>query len=122
MLLSAQKGEINGVQCSSTYGRIPNSGIQIPKATAGHSRTLRTETPSSQKVPDISMGKVRLRGRHTESRTACVWAPVANFNMIMCQGVVPTVVAVETSKQLGQATSITRKRGPLSEVMSLVRT
>lgn len=68
------------------------------------------------------MGKVRLGGRHTESRTAWVAAPVENFKVTKCHGVVPTVVAVEAVQQPGQAVSVTRRHGPLSEVMSLLRT
>ena len=68
------------------------------------------------------MGKVRLRGRQTETRTAWVCGPVANFKVTVCQGVLPTVVSVQAFKQLGQPGSVTRKRGPLSEVMSLLRT
>ncbi len=68
------------------------------------------------------MGKTRLRGRQTETRTACVCGPAENFSVTVCQGVLPTVVSVEASRQLGQSGSVTRKRGPLSEVMSLLRT
>ena len=70
----------------------------------------------------ISAGKVWLGGRQTESRTACVCGPDEKFSVTGCQGVLPTVAAVEASKQLGQAASVTRKRGPLSEVRSLLRT
>ena len=68
------------------------------------------------------MGKTRLRGRQTETRTAGVCGPAENLSVTLCQGVVPSVVSVQASKQLRQSGSVTRKRGPLSEVMSLLRT
>ena len=81
-----------------------------------------SEPASSQKVPDISIGKVRLGGRHTESRTTRVSGPVLDIRLTRCQGVHPTVASVDWFKHLGQAVSSTLRRGPLSEVISRVRT
>ena len=145
MLWGVANKEINGVQCTAAYAAfqisdskfqkinftsyipgtispVTNPRSQIPETAAGRYCSACTETLSTQKLPEISMGKVRLRGRQTETRTAWVCGPVANFKMTVCQGVLPTVVSVQAFKQLGQPGSVTRKRGPLSEVMSLLRT
>jgi hypothetical protein len=70
----------------------------------------------------MSIGYVRPRGRHTDSRTNRVSVPVVNVALVGLQSLVPTTDSVETSRQRGHATSNTRKRGPLSEVISLART
>ena len=56
ILLCAVDKEMNVVQFSAACRRL--------------CRSARTETASSQKLPEMSMGKVRLRGRQTETRTA----------------------------------------------------
>src|ERR1019366_3339117 len=99
--------------------RRPSSVNDISGTATDQSFCARIETASSQKLPEISMGNVRLCGRQTESRTACVCGPVVNFKVTQCQGVVPTVVSVKASKQLGQSGLVTLRRGPLSDVMSL---
>src|SRR6266481_2359303 len=81
-----------------------------------------SETESSQNSPPISMGKARLRGRHTESFTALVFEPVAKVISILCHGVVSSAGAVDASRHSGHFGSTTRSRGPLSEVMSCERT
>src|SRR5260370_16403832 len=68
------------------------------------------------------MGNTRLRGRHTESLIACVFGPVVNVVSTLCQALVSSAAGVLTSRQVGHCASITRRRGPLSEVMSCERT
>ena len=80
------------------------------------------ETASNQEVPEISVGKTRLRGRQNESRTARVCGPVEKDRRTGCQGVVPTVVALIASVKPAGWVSLTRKQGPVSEVMSSERT
>jgi len=58
---------------------------------------LRRETASNQQVPEISVGKTRLRGRQNESCTARVCGPVEKERRTGCQGVVPTVVSLTAS-------------------------
>lgn len=53
------------------------------------------ETESSQNSPLISMGKTRLRGRHTESLIKFVFGPVEKFISTLCQELVPVVEAVD---------------------------
>src|SRR5689334_4467836 len=74
-------------------------------------------TSSSQKLPLISEGKVRPRGRQTDRTTKCVSGPGRKARWMGCQGVVPTVVSVETSRFSGCNGSETRNPGPLSDVM-----
>src|SRR5260370_23181823 len=68
------------------------------------------------------MGNTRLGGRHTESLIACVFGPVVNVVSTLCQALVSRAAGVLTSRQVGHCASSTRRRGPLSEVMSCERT
>src|SRR5215469_6395899 len=74
-----------------------------PELSAVASGTSLSETSSSHKVPEISKGKDRLRGRQTDILTSLVSAPVENVRLTLCQPVVPTVPSVDWSKASGWA-------------------
>src|SRR5207244_5979636 len=97
-------GQIEGDPGSGHF-----SGVQ-----SLHSRV----TESSQKLPEISMGKIRPRGRQREIRTDCVSGPVEKDRLTGCHLVVPTVVSLIASANPPCWVSLTRKPGPLVEVMS----
>src|SRR5207248_5567499 len=81
-----------------------------------------SETESSQKLPEMVVGYVSPLGRHTETFTSLVDAVVEKLTLLSCQGVVSTVLAVDTSKHALQEGSTRRSRGPLSEEMPSERT
>jgi hypothetical protein len=80
------------------------------------------ETSSSQKLPVISIGYDRLRGRKTARLTNCVSGPVVKLKLMACQGVVPIVVSLEADRHDVHIGSVTRSLGPLSEAMFRDRT
>ena len=92
------------------------------QAIASACGDMSSVTPSSQKLPVISVGYVRPRTRKMESCTSLVSGPVQKLRVIKCQGVVPTVVSLITLGPLEWIGSTTWRRGPLSEVMSCERT
>src|SRR5438128_5483425 len=55
------------------------------------------ETASSQKLPVISMGNSRARGRQSETLRTLVWGPVEKAKRTSCQAVVPTVAGLTAS-------------------------
>ena len=55
------------------------------------------ETASSQKLPVISMGNSRARGRQSETRRTLVWGPVEKARRTVCQAVVPVVGGLTAS-------------------------
>src|SRR5205807_8523261 len=80
------------------------------------------ETASSQKLPVISMGNSRARGRQIETRRTLVWGPVEKAKRTSRQAVVPTVAGLTASTEPACCVSVTRRQGPLGEVMPAERT
>src|SRR5437773_5487517 len=90
LLPSPLVGEGPGVRgCPQSLGQVHNPVIHH-SSFVGRRCSLR-ETASSQKLPVISMGNSRARGRQSETRRTLVWGPVEKAKLTWCQGVVPTV-------------------------------
>src|SRR5947208_1051615 len=120
LLPSPLVGEGPGVRgCPQSLGQVHNPAHH--SSFVGRRCSLR-ETASSQKLPVISMGNSRAWGRQSETRRTFVCGPVEKEKRTSCQAVVPTVASLTASTEPVCFVSVTRRQGPLGEVMPADRT
>src|SRR5437867_12846647 len=124
LLLSPLVGEGPGLRgCPQSLGQVRHhSSFIIHHSSFVGRRCSFRETASSQKLPVISMGNSRARGRQSETRRTFVCGPVEKEKRTSCQAVVPTVAGLTASTEPGCFVSVTRRQGPLGEVMPADRT